>query len=86
MPRNSAGIKFWISGDPAAVIVKVNEPKAIVAGQEATRKSGLAEQREPERKHGEHDDEQAHPAVGEQRTDATIAKSACFAPKRPDHQ
>ena len=31
-PRNSTGIQFWISGEPADVIVKVTEPNAIVAG------------------------------------------------------
>jgi hypothetical protein len=32
VPRCSIGIQFWISGEPAEVIVKVTEPKPIVAG------------------------------------------------------
>ncbi len=32
VPRNWIGIQFWISGEPAEVMVKVTEPKAIVPG------------------------------------------------------
>ncbi len=33
VPKNGAGMAFWICGVPgSAVIVKVNEPSAIVAG------------------------------------------------------
>jgi|GEM_PF-7127570 len=32
VPRCSTGIQFWISGEPAEVMVKVTEPKASVAG------------------------------------------------------
>ena len=30
--KKSIGIQFWISGDPAEVIVNVTDPKAIAAG------------------------------------------------------
>ena len=33
VPRNLMGIQFWISGDPAVVMVKVTEPKAMVPGR-----------------------------------------------------
>ena len=48
VPKNGAGIAFWICGVPGrAVIVKVNEPSAMVAGMSrlgtpASRKSAAA--------------------------------------------
>ena len=85
--KNVVGMMFWICGVPgSASMVKVKAPSAIVAGDQPLGDVALAEHLGGERIDREHDDEQRHAAIGQQRADQHDRQHGALAPDQLDHR
>ena len=84
VPKNGIGIAFWMAGVPGrADIVKVEVPSAIAAGirrrgMSAARNSAIGHRREHEE-----GDEQADPAIGDDRARQHDGEHGAARPKPP---
>ena len=85
--KKVVGMMFWICGVPgSASIVKVKAPSAMVAGNQPLRNAALPEHLRGEGVDGEHDDEERHAAVGEERAHQHDRQHGVAAPDQADHR